>query len=141
MLRIASTLSHKGRGEESGAPHEILLLLAIAGEFSRSHRAQSEAGSQPTSCFVDLDADAHRAADYRRVNPQMALPSLVLDDGTVLFQSLAILEYLEETHPAPPLLPADPLGRARVARAGADGRPARAIRCWCRGCGAISTTN
>jgi maleylacetoacetate isomerase len=64
--------------------------------------------------FVDLDADAHRADEYRRVNPQMALPSLVLDDGTVLFQSLAILEYLEETHPAPPLLPADPRGRARV---------------------------
>ena len=35
--------------------------------------------------FVDLDADAHRAQDYRSVNPQMALPSLVLDDGTVLF--------------------------------------------------------
>ena len=64
--------------------------------------------------FVDLDADAHRADEYRRVNPQMTLPSLVLDDGTVLFQSLAILEYLEETHPTPPLLPADPLGRARV---------------------------
>ena len=64
--------------------------------------------------FVDLDADAHRAEEYRRLNPQMALPSLVLDDGTVLFQSLAILEYLEETHPAPPLLPSDPRGRARV---------------------------
>src|SRR5881275_2373707 len=64
--------------------------------------------------FVDLDTDAHRANDYRRVNPQMALPSLVENDGTVLFQSLAILEYLEETHPAPALLPADPRGRARV---------------------------
>src|SRR6187401_2035252 len=58
--------------------------------------------------FVDLDADAHRADAYRKVNPQMALPALVLDDGTTLFQSLAILEYLEETHPAPPLLPSDP---------------------------------
>ena len=64
--------------------------------------------------FVDLDADAHRAEEYRRLNPQMALPSLVLDDGTVLFQSLAILEYLEEINPAPPLLPSDPRGRARV---------------------------
>ena len=64
--------------------------------------------------FVDLDTNAHRDAAYRDINPQMALPSLVLDDGTVLFQSLAILEYLEETHPAPPLLPADPAGRARV---------------------------
>ncbi|QWG12747.1 maleylacetoacetate isomerase [Bradyrhizobium sediminis] len=64
--------------------------------------------------FVDIDADAHRADDYRKVNPQMALPALVEDDGTTLFQSLAIIEYLDETHPAPPLLPADPRGRARV---------------------------
>ena len=64
--------------------------------------------------FVDLDANANRADAYAKVNPQMALPSLVLDDGTVLFQSLAILEYLEETHPTPPLLPADPLARAKV---------------------------
>ena len=64
--------------------------------------------------LIDLDSDAHRTDGYRRINPQMALPSLVEDDGTVLFQSLAILEYLEETHPTPPLLPADPRGRARV---------------------------
>ena len=64
--------------------------------------------------FIDLDADAHHADEYRRVNPQMALPSLVTDDGTTLFQSVAILEYLEEEHPAPPLLPADAKGRARV---------------------------
>jgi maleylacetoacetate isomerase/maleylpyruvate isomerase len=64
--------------------------------------------------FVDLDADAHHADEFRRVNPQMALPALVEDDGTTLFQSLAIIEYLEETHPTPPLLPADPRGRARV---------------------------
>ena len=64
--------------------------------------------------FIDLDANAHRADEYRSINPQMALPLLVEDDGTVLFQSLAILEYLEETHPTPPLLPSDPRGRARV---------------------------
>ena len=64
--------------------------------------------------FVDLDKDAQRADDFRRINPQMALPALLLDDGTTLFQSLAILEYLDETHPSPPLLPSDPRGRARV---------------------------
>ena len=42
------------------------------------------------------------------------MPALVLDSGEVLTQSLAILEYLEETHPEPPLLPKDPVGRARV---------------------------
>jgi maleylacetoacetate isomerase len=71
-------------------------------------------GLPAENVFVDLDADAHRADAYREVNPQMALPTLVLDDGTTLFQSLAILEYLEETHPRPPLLPSDPRGRARV---------------------------
>ncbi|WP_291854325.1 maleylacetoacetate isomerase [Bradyrhizobium sp.] len=64
--------------------------------------------------FVDIDANAHREPAYRAVNPQMALPALVTDDGVTLFQSLAILEYLDEKYPAPPLLPADPAGRARV---------------------------
>jgi maleylacetoacetate isomerase len=51
---------------------------------------------------------------YKAVNPQSVVPALVIDDGPPLFQSLAILEYLEETHPQPPLLPADFRGRARV---------------------------
>jgi maleylacetoacetate isomerase len=55
-----------------------------------------------------------RAPDYAALNPQMLVPALVLDSGEVLTQSLAILEYLEETHPQPPLLPEDPVGRARV---------------------------
>jgi maleylacetoacetate isomerase/maleylpyruvate isomerase len=42
--------------------------------------------------FVDLDANAHRTDAYRNVNPQMALPALVWDDGTTLFQSLSIIE-------------------------------------------------
>jgi maleylpyruvate isomerase len=52
--------------------------------------------------------------DYVALNPQKLVPALVLDSGEVLTQSLAILEYLEETHPEPPLLPKDPVGRARV---------------------------
>lgn len=54
------------------------------------------------------------STDYATLNPQKLVPSLVLDDGTVLTQSLAIMEYLEETHPEPSLLPGDPVGRARV---------------------------
>jgi maleylacetoacetate isomerase len=54
------------------------------------------------------------SADYAALNPQKLVPALVLDDGRVLTQSLAILEYLEETHPEPPLLPRDPVGRAHV---------------------------
>src|SRR5215470_12340526 len=52
--------------------------------------------------------------DYVALNPQKLVPTLVLDSGEVLTQSLAILEYLEETHPEPALLPKDPVGRARV---------------------------
>ena len=50
---------------------------------------------------------------YRAVNPSALLPALD-DDGAIIHQSLAILEYLEELHPHTPLLPADALGRARV---------------------------
>lgn len=53
-------------------------------------------------------------ADYAELNPQKLVPALVLDSGEVLTQSLAILEYLEETHPDPPLLPPDAVARARV---------------------------
>jgi maleylacetoacetate isomerase len=64
---------------------------------------------------------------YKAVNPQSVVPALVVDDGPPLFQSLAILEYLDETHPQPPLLPKDPRGRARVRGlaliAAADGHP------------------
>ncbi|BAB48578.1 MULTISPECIES: maleylacetoacetate isomerase [Mesorhizobium] len=56
----------------------------------------------------------HLEPAYLAVNPQGLVPALVLDDGTLLTQSLAIIEYLDEIHPAPPLLPKDPLGRARV---------------------------
>jgi maleylacetoacetate isomerase len=64
--------------------------------------------------WVDLDAgDQHQSA-YRNVNPQMVIPSLVEDDGSVLYQSMAIMEYLDEVYPEPPLLPADPKDRARV---------------------------
>jgi maleylacetoacetate isomerase len=63
---------------------------------------------------VNLLQGKQREASYRAVNPQMLLPALVDGDGPVLFQSLAILEYLDETHPQPPLLPKEPRARARV---------------------------
>ena len=63
---------------------------------------------------IDLLKGKQREEAFRKVNPQMLLPALVDGDGPVLFQSLAIIEYLDETHPQPPLLPKDPRGRARV---------------------------
>lgn len=53
-------------------------------------------------------------AEYRAVNPAALIPALETDDGATLAQSVAIIEYLDETHPATPLMPADALGRARV---------------------------
>jgi len=64
--------------------------------------------------FRHLRKGEQRAPDYVAINPQKLVPALVLDTGEVLTQSLAILEYLEETHPVPPLLPRDPVERARV---------------------------
>jgi len=56
----------------------------------------------------------HTHPDYVVINPQKLVPAMVLDGGEVLTQSMAILEYLEETHPNPPILPKDPVERARV---------------------------
>jgi maleylacetoacetate isomerase len=64
--------------------------------------------------FRHLRKGEQRAPDYVAINPQKLVPVLVLDSGEILTQSMAILEYLEETHPTPPLLPEDPIGRARV---------------------------
>jgi maleylacetoacetate isomerase len=64
--------------------------------------------------FVHLRMGNQRAQDYLALNPQGLVPALALDDGRVLTQSLAIIEYLDETHRDPPLLPADPVERARV---------------------------
>ena len=71
-------------------------------------------GLAPERRFDHLRRGEQRAADYLALNPQGLAPALVLDDGAVLTQSLAIMEYLEETRPEPPLLPADAEGRARV---------------------------
>jgi maleylacetoacetate isomerase len=52
--------------------------------------------------------------EFRRINPQARVPALELSSGEVLTQSLAIIEYLDEVHPRPPLLPPDPVDRAQV---------------------------
>jgi maleylpyruvate isomerase len=64
--------------------------------------------------FVQLLKAQQRADAYLALNPQGLVPALVMDEGEVLTQSLAIIEWLEDTHPEPPLLPASAIGRARV---------------------------
>ena len=64
--------------------------------------------------IVNLDAGEQRAPEFLAINPLAAIPALVEPGHPPLTQSLAILEFLDEVAPAPPLLPADPHGRARV---------------------------
>jgi maleylpyruvate isomerase len=67
-----------------------------------------------TSVLKNLRAGEHRLSDYLHINMQGFVPALGLDDGAILTQSVAIIEYLDEIYPEPPLLPAEPLARARV---------------------------
>jgi maleylpyruvate isomerase len=64
--------------------------------------------------FHHLRHGGQRAPDYLRLNPQGLVPALEMDDGAVLTQSMAICEWLDETHPEPPLLPGTALQRARI---------------------------
>ena len=68
-------------------------------------------GVKVTTVNKQLRRGEHRLKDFLHVNPQGFVPVLQLDDGQVLTQSLAIIEYLDEVHPEPPLLPASPADR------------------------------
>ena len=83
------------------APYRVRIGLAIKG-VAYDYAA------------LDLIAGDQRQASYRQVNPQGLVPALDLGDGTILTQSLAILEWLEETRPTPPILPRSPVDRATV---------------------------
>ena len=63
---------------------------------------------------VNLPDKEQRQAAYLKINPQHRVPSLALDDGTILTQSLAIIDYLEEIRPEPPIYPAHPVLRAKA---------------------------
>jgi maleylacetoacetate isomerase len=71
-------------------------------------------GIEAEQISINLLQGKQHAEEYKAINPQSVVPALVIDKSLPLFQSMAILEYLEETHPKPPLLPKDPRGRARV---------------------------
>ena len=69
---------------------------------------------ETVSVHLLKDGGLNKRPEYRAVNPQMRVPALEAPNGKVLIQSLAIIEYLDETHPRPPLLPTDPIARAQV---------------------------
>lgn len=84
----------------SSAAYRVRIALNLKGLEAERH-------------YVHLAKGEHKNPAFAAVNPQKLVP--VLEDGdNYLIQSLAIIEYLEETHPEPPLLPSDPTGRARV---------------------------
>jgi maleylpyruvate isomerase len=63
---------------------------------------------------LSKDGGRQHSVEYRAINPQGRVPTLVLDNGEILTQSPAIIEYLEEAYPEPPLLPSDPIARAKI---------------------------
>lgn len=85
----------------SSAAWRVRIVLALKGVAVEPRHQHLRKGEQ-------------RSPAYLAINPQGLLPSLVLDDGVVLTQSLAICEYLDEQYPDPPLLPSDPVERAHV---------------------------
>ena len=85
----------------SSAAYRVRIALALKGVKASTVNKQLRRGE-------------HRQKDYLKINPQGFVPAVELEDGTVLTQSLAIMEWLDETHPPPTLLPAEPRARARV---------------------------
>jgi maleylacetoacetate isomerase len=70
--------------------------------------------SEMIPVHLQKEGGLNRKPSYRAINPHMRVPALQLDTGEVIIQSLAIIEYLDEVHPEPPLLPRDPVARAKV---------------------------
>lgn len=95
--------------------------------------AMAEKGISCERVIIDLKAGEQRSPEYLRINPHGYVPTLVVD-GTPIYESTAIIEYLEETHPHPPLLPADPLSRARsrMIEESIDGNFAPALKTYGR---------
>jgi len=92
--------------------------MKIHGYFrsSAAYRVRIALNLKDLECdttLVNLQAGDQSSSAYRAINPQGRVPALEVGDQT-LVQSLAIIEYLDETFPAPPLLPSEPLAKARV---------------------------
>jgi maleylacetoacetate isomerase len=69
---------------------------------------------ETVAIHLQKEGGLNRKPEFAAINPQMRVPVLRLDSGEILIQSLAIIEYLDEVHPQPPLLPRDPIERANV---------------------------
>ena len=85
-----------------------------SGTSYRTRLALALKGIEVAHVGIDLRAGEQAGEAFRAKNPQGLVPTLQLGDGTLISQSPAIIEYLEEVRPDPPLLPDDPIERARV---------------------------
>ncbi len=92
----------------------ILYGYPLSSASYRVRIALNLKGLEAAAVTKRLRQAEHREADFLELNPQGFVPALALENGVVLTQSLAIIEYLEEMHPHPPLLPQAPAARARV---------------------------
>ena len=92
----------------------ILYGFPMSSASYRVRIALALKGIEVTTVTKQLRRGEQRAKDFLEINPQGFVPVLSLDNGQALPQSLAIIEYLDEVYPQPPLLPAAPLERARV---------------------------
>ncbi|MGC1523645.1 MAG: maleylacetoacetate isomerase [Steroidobacteraceae bacterium] len=92
----------------------ILYGHAMSSASYRVRIALNLKGLRVTPMLLDLRGGEQRLEAFLQINSQGFVPALALDDGAVLTQSVAIIEYLDEMHPDPPLLPQAPLPRARV---------------------------
>src|SRR5262249_14348543 len=109
----------------SGSWHEgceapgrrIMRLYLDAGRAPNPRRVRifpAEEGVGLPVQAVDLGAQVHKTAAFRAINPMQRLPALVLDDGTVIAESIAICRYIEALHPAPPLFGEGALEQALI---------------------------
>ena len=103
MRARALAAPFRGARSKSGDFHETLFILAFARDLPGAHRSQPQGPRAGRGEVVDVNLikGAQREAAYRAVNPMMALPALIDGEGPILFESLAIIEYLDETHPNP----------------------------------------
>ena len=92
----------------------VLYGYSMSSAAYRVRIALALKGLQATMVNTQLRRGEHRSREFLRLNPQGLVPVLALDDGRLLTQSLAIIEYLEEQHPQPALLPGAPADRAHV---------------------------